>query len=290
MISLLVGTGLFLQAVLAVPTALSDCSRTSPQPCKCPAETTYHTCTSYVTVGANAFDVYNLTGDCKQQIHFSRTNLDGPPSLWCGFRYAKYVWDLSWIPQPVNKTHGPDNTVGSIRSTYINSDIGVYEWVEEPAVPVYFHHGPGAFAGEWITFKGEYVDEYETKISWNVYGCHSGGMHSEAISPAKTQPKTSRYVLSRIQSLLLKDGKIKGDNSDPYSVVGLPQKMALTSRLTGEVESLTARWQNQHVMADDKSSNARGSDQSASRYSPADSLDAKISKLARLLRGLLVVA
>jgi len=69
MLSHLLSSGLLLPAVLALPTTLPDCSQTSPQPCKCPAGTDYNTCTTYVTIGANAFDVRNLTGDCKQRIH-----------------------------------------------------------------------------------------------------------------------------------------------------------------------------------------------------------------------------
>lgn len=55
---------LLLSTAIALPTELPECSRTSSQPCKCPSGTVYHTCTTYSTVGANAFDVRNLTGDC----------------------------------------------------------------------------------------------------------------------------------------------------------------------------------------------------------------------------------
>lgn len=69
LLSHLLSTSLLLPlaTALAVPTTrdLPECSQTSAQPCKCPAGTTYNTCTTYVTVGANAYDVRNLTGDCK---------------------------------------------------------------------------------------------------------------------------------------------------------------------------------------------------------------------------------
>jgi hypothetical protein len=65
MLSHLLSSALLLAATLAVPTKLEDCSVTCSQPCKCPAGTDYNTATTYLTVGANAFDVRNLTGDCK---------------------------------------------------------------------------------------------------------------------------------------------------------------------------------------------------------------------------------
>jgi hypothetical protein len=54
----------------ALPTTpLQDCSQTSPQPCECPAGTSYHTVTSYITLGVNAFDVRNLTADCMATLY-----------------------------------------------------------------------------------------------------------------------------------------------------------------------------------------------------------------------------
>jgi len=52
-------------AAVAAPRTLSTCSETSEQPCKCPEGTDYMTATTYLTVGANAFDVRELLGDCK---------------------------------------------------------------------------------------------------------------------------------------------------------------------------------------------------------------------------------
>lgn len=52
-------------ALLDSPNELENCSRTSSQPCKCPDGTDYNTCTTYITIGANVFDVRNLTADCE---------------------------------------------------------------------------------------------------------------------------------------------------------------------------------------------------------------------------------
>lgn len=41
------------------------------------------------------------------------------------------VYDLRWIPQTIQDKHGPDNTVGSTRTTIIGTDVGFYTWVEE---------------------------------------------------------------------------------------------------------------------------------------------------------------
>jgi hypothetical protein len=42
---------------------------------------------------------------------------------------------LGWVPQPIKKTIGPDNTVGSFRLTSVALDIGVFDWLEEVSVP-----------------------------------------------------------------------------------------------------------------------------------------------------------
>lgn len=41
------------------------------------------------------------------------------------------VYDLRWVPQTIQDKHGPDNTVGSTRTTVIGTDVGFYTWVEE---------------------------------------------------------------------------------------------------------------------------------------------------------------
>ena len=45
-------------------------------------------------------------------------------------------------------------------------------------VPVVFHDevGQGAFAGELVTWKAEYIGEYETAITWSCYLCFTGGL------------------------------------------------------------------------------------------------------------------
>jgi len=69
-------------------------------------------------------------------------------------------------------------------------------------------------------------------------------------------------VLRHVQSLLREDGKIKGNNTDPYSVIGSPQRISLASSLSDDAESATSGPQNQQVLSDsvrDKSTNARTS-------------------------------
>ena len=90
-----------------------------------------------MTYGASAFDVRNLTGDCKwnlsgpfvkprrrktQALIERRKRLTGSNRL---------VYDLSWIPQTIKERHGRDNEIGSTRTTVVGTDVGLYEWVEE---------------------------------------------------------------------------------------------------------------------------------------------------------------
>lgn len=75
-------------------------------------------------------------------------------------------------------------------------------------VPLPFNEGPGYFAGEWVTYKAERIDEYETKVTWNLYGCHTGGLHGKnpphtlclCSSPGKPieQPREVGWTLYRL--------------------------------------------------------------------------------------------
>lgn len=89
----------------------APCSATSPLPCTCPEGTEFYYLQTWFSWGANAWDVYNLTGN------FS---------------------NLDWVPQPIKLTIGPDNTVGSYRLTTIHIDVGVFDWFEEvwPLAPL----------------------------------------------------------------------------------------------------------------------------------------------------------
>jgi len=71
--------------------------------------------------------------------------------------------------------------------------------VTNSAVPLKFHDVPGMFAGEFISMKTDVISENQTKISWNLYGCHSGGMHREPPSPVFC----GSMPLSHVKSILL---------------------------------------------------------------------------------------
>ncbi|CAG8960040.1 hypothetical protein HYFRA_00013228 [Hymenoscyphus fraxineus] len=197
---------------IAAPRTLSSCSETSDQPCRCPEGTDYMTATTYLTVGANAFDVRELLGD---------------------------FYNLDWVPQKVVDPTGPDNKVGSTRLTVIAIDVGMYEWLEELTryelgpdgsflwafkvanVPLKFHEVPGRFAGEFISMKTDVISSNQTQISWNLYGCHSGGMHRYS--------EFQRMVLTRVNGLLEEAGKITGDSETAWSEIGVPRGMTLAS-------------------------------------------------------------
>ena len=49
-------------------------------------------------------------------------------------------------------------------------------------VPLAFPNGSGRFAGEWVRFDARAVNEHETSVNWNLYGCHTGGTHSKLTS------------------------------------------------------------------------------------------------------------
>lgn len=44
----------------------APCSSTSPLPCTCPEGTEFYYLQTWFSWGANAWSVYNLTGNCKQ--------------------------------------------------------------------------------------------------------------------------------------------------------------------------------------------------------------------------------
>lgn len=135
--------------------------------------------------------------------------------------------------------------------------------VTNSAVPLKFHEVPGMFAGEFISMKTDVISENQTKISWNLYGCHSGGMHREpppSLSPAqchfpfekypanafviKGYSEFQRMVLTRVNGLLEKDGKVKGESKAAWSEIGAPRDMTLASAInipstTGSQHPLT---------------------------------------------------
>ena len=132
-------------------------------------------------------------------------------------------------------------------------------------VPLYFNPGPGLFAGEWVTFKADYVSDYETNIAWNLYGCHTGNMHGKFPSLSKAARcnaaclmMSSGYqgfqqiILKHVESLLEADGKIRGNNTDPWTEIGRPQTLSLASPLAAddaEAKS-THHIQSQQVLSD----------------------------------------
>jgi hypothetical protein len=184
------------------------CSKDSPLPCACPAGTEFFYLQTWYSWGANAWDVYNLTGN------FS---------------------NLDWIPQPIKLTIGPDNTVGSYRLTTINIDVGVFDWFERITdysvdedgsfvwafelvnTPLIFPDGSGgSFAGEWERFEGHAAGEHQTDVYWNIYGCHSGGTH--------TWPLFQRYCLNHVNETLHEMGVLKGTTTEPFSEIWMGNK------------------------------------------------------------------
>lgn len=135
-------------------------------------------------------------------------------------------------------------------------------------VPLYFNPGPGLFAGEWVTFKADYVSEFETNITWNLYGCHTGDMHGKSFPPLRLRKSSSfrcgmlrtslgyqgfqQIILKHVESLLEADGKIKGNNTDPWTEIGRPQVLSLTSSFADDADTATSshRVQSQKVLSD----------------------------------------
>ncbi|KAH8890705.1 hypothetical protein GQ53DRAFT_807088 [Thozetella sp. PMI_491] len=201
------------------PTALVEeapppCAVDSPLPCTCPTGTEFFYLQTWFSWGANAWSVYNLTGN------FS---------------------DLSWVPQPIKLTIGPHNTVGSYRLTTIHIDVGVFDWFEEITeysveddgsfvwafelknVPLEFPDGKGgSFAGEWERFEGRAAGEHQTDIYWNIYGCHSGGTH--------TFPLFQRYCLDHVNATLSEMGVLKGTTTEPFSEIWMGHKTGAVTK------------------------------------------------------------
>ncbi|KAI9164033.1 hypothetical protein HJFPF1_05668 [Paramyrothecium foliicola] len=191
------------------------CSVNSPHPCSCPAGTSYIYIQTYFSWGANAWSVRNLTGN------FS---------------------DLSWVPQPIKATIGPDNTVGSFRLTTIAGDVGAFDWLEEITeyatkddgsftwafevknVPLKFPNGQGEFAGEWERFEARAASEHQTDVYWTLYGCHTGGTH--------TFPVFQRYCYSHVNQTLADMGVLKGTTTNFYAEIKMGHRAGALTKPT----------------------------------------------------------
>ncbi|KAL8878822.1 MAG: hypothetical protein Q9198_003447 [Flavoplaca austrocitrina] len=149
---------------------LPTCSTlTFPSPCKCPKGTSYVSTVTYGVIGANAKDVYDLCGN---------------------------FFEIEWLGNHPKETAGPTNTIGSTRTDWVRTMLGYYnfteevqQWDESPDGgfafaykqqnnPIIYHDdvGPGAFAGELITWRSEYLGQYQTSVTWSVYACFTGGL------------------------------------------------------------------------------------------------------------------
>ncbi|KAH7319603.1 hypothetical protein B0I35DRAFT_215553 [Stachybotrys elegans] len=193
---------------------IPPCGINAPQPCRCPEGTAYVYIQTWFSWGANAKDIHKLTGN------FS---------------------DLSWVPQPIKITIGPDNTVGSYRLTTIHGDVGTFDWFEEITeyelkddgsfvwafelknVPLAFPDGsPGRFAGEWERFQATAAGEDQTDVYWTLYGCHNGGTH--------TFPEFQRYVVAHVDATMKEKGLLKGTTTEPFCEVFLGDENSAPSK------------------------------------------------------------
>ncbi|KAI0476268.1 hypothetical protein GGR56DRAFT_641920 [Xylariaceae sp. FL0804] len=221
-----------ISAAASQPETPPPCGVGAPHPCSCPDGTNYVYIQTWFSWGANAKDVYDLTGN------FS---------------------DLSWVPQPIKITIGPDNTVGSYRLTTIAGDVGTFDWFEEITeynveddgsfawafelknVPLVFPDGsPGRFDGEWERFEARNAGEHQTDVYWTLYGCHNGGTH--------TFPVFQRYCHDHVHETLTQMGLLKGVTTEPFSDIVMGHKSGALYR-PGDDEPAFSRENAQWILA-----------------------------------------
>ncbi|KAL9122889.1 MAG: hypothetical protein Q9187_000560 [Circinaria calcarea] len=150
------------------------------------------------------------------------------------------VSDLSWVPQKLKQTIGPDNTVGSFRLTTVPLDVGTFDWLEEITeytteddgsftwafelknVPMDFQKAPGRFEGEWERFEARAAGDHQTDIYWTLYSCHTGGTHSF--------PDFQMYCHDHVHQTLTDMGALKGTTTQPYSDIKIGHRSGAWSK------------------------------------------------------------
>ncbi|KAL8652935.1 MAG: hypothetical protein Q9226_004053 [Calogaya cf. arnoldii] len=182
---------------------LPTCSSlTFSSPCQCPEGTSYESTTTYAVIGANAKHVQAVTGN---------------------------FFDITWLGMVPRETAGPANSVGSTRTDYVRTMRGAYEFIEETLRwdsspdgsfetaykqqnnPILFQQefGPGAFAGELVTWTAQYLGEHETAVSWSCYVCFTGGLNGF--------PEFHEMGITNATKILDAQGKLKGKSIKPWS-------------------------------------------------------------------------
>ncbi|KAL8729266.1 MAG: hypothetical protein Q9166_004887 [cf. Caloplaca sp. 2 TL-2023] len=152
---------------------LPTCSSlTFSSPCKCPEGTSYESTTTYAVIGANAKDVQAVTGN---------------------------FFDITWLGMVPRETAGPPNSTLRWDTSPDGSFETAYKQQNTP-IPYKEEFGPGAFAGELVTWTAEYLGEHETAVtcenwsrthsktkladecfSGSCYVCFTGGLNGKRI-------------------------------------------------------------------------------------------------------------
>ncbi|KAL8910089.1 MAG: hypothetical protein Q9171_004610 [Xanthocarpia ochracea] len=182
---------------------LPTCSPLSfHRPCQCPEGTSYASTVTYGVIGANAKDIHALCGN---------------------------YFEIEWLGMRPMETAGPPDTVGSTRTNWVPTMMGNYKFIEEllrwdespdggfasafnqQNIPIVYNDdvGPGAFAGQLITWKSQYLGQYQTSVTWSVYTCYTGGLLGF--------PEFHESALKNVTEVLKGQGKLKGTSIKPWS-------------------------------------------------------------------------
>ncbi|KAL8687718.1 MAG: hypothetical protein Q9218_006190 [Villophora microphyllina] len=190
-------------AAIAAPANLPACSTNSGTPCSCPSGSEYAESVTFAVIGAAAKDVTALTSD---------------------FFYT------AWLGLVPYANSGPDNKVGSTRSSTLYTAEGVYNITEEltkrsllpngafiqrfellkSTLPVEYSGKNGSFDGYWITFQTESVFQYETAVVSSVYSCATG--HPLDFGAFM------RSAWGNATDVLTKQGKAPGQSIKPQTI------------------------------------------------------------------------
>ncbi|MCJ1348075.1 hypothetical protein MMC31_006306 [Peltigera leucophlebia] len=198
-------SGLAFATSIAAQTSTGQACSAIPvsrfESCICPYGTDYLYSATYAILGVNA-KVFNT--------------------------YTSSFYDLGWQGVTNLTRSGPDKTVGSSRIFTAPTSVGTLTFSEKLdsfqtlsdgsyisrfsqfKVPVEYTIGKGSFSGYWITFEAQYAAEYETALTWTIYGCSTGFPFNFGKAHIKT--------LNDLLVVLDKAGLVKGNTTGPYIV------------------------------------------------------------------------
>lgn len=106
----------------ALAESLPACSARSATPCACPKGTNYSESSTYSIIGAETADVEALLNDCMLTTIRAHGVCHSPSTP---------VFQTGWLGAVPHSTSGPNNKVGSTRTSNFPTPIGYYDVSEK---------------------------------------------------------------------------------------------------------------------------------------------------------------